>query len=235
MPKPSLEAPAQVAPVEVHVAAAANLRGVLDDIARGFLAKTGIHVVSTIGPTAQLAQQIENGAPIDVFLSADTQHVDDLIARHAVDASSRAVYARGRLVVWAPTRPDIATLRDLAHPDVHQVGCAKPELAPYGAAAVEALKKAGLWQQVEPKLVYGQSISAAKQYADSGNTAAAFTALSLVINSGGHYVLIDENLHAPLDQALCIVKSNPAAVKFREFLLGPEGTAILAKSGYSRP
>jgi len=222
-------------PREIHVAAAANLRDALDEIARTFESKTGIHVVSTVGATAQLAQQIDNGAPVDVFLAADTQHVDQLVAKGVAEPQSRAIYARGRLVLWAPQRSDITGLRDLASPGVKQVGCARPELAPYGAAAVQALKHEGLWQAVEPKLVYSQSISAAKQFADSGNVAAAFTALSLVTNLPGHYVLIDESLYDPLDQALCIVKQGAqqdSAGKFRDFILGNEGRAILARYGY---
>lgn len=220
---------------EVRVAAAANLRTALDEIAQGFESGTGIHVVSTIGATAQLAQQIENGAPVDVFLAADTQHVDQLIAKGAADPQTRAIYGRGRLVLWAPQRSDINGLRDLASPHVNQVGCARPELAPYGAAAIQALKREGVWQAVEPKLVYGQSISAAKQFADSGNVAAAFTAFSLIINQPGHYVLIDEKLYDPLDQALCIVKQSArqeSAGKFRDFMLGSEGRAVLGRYGY---
>ena len=226
----------QEAPREVHVAAAANLRNVLDEIARAFQSKTGVHVVPTVGATAQLAQQIENGAPVDVFLAADTQHIDQLISKGLADRQSRAIYARGRLVLWAPTRPDIASLRDLADPKVKQIGCARPELAPYGAAAIQALKKEGIWKQVEPKLVYGQSISASKQFADSGNVAAAFTALSLVYNLPGHYVLIDDSLHDPLDQALCIVRQTTQpdlARQFRDFILSPEGRALLTRYGYS--
>src|SRR5271165_6350790 len=86
-------------PREVHVAAAANLQTALTEIARGFESRTGIHVVPTIGATAQLAQQVENGAPVDVFLSADTQHVDQLIAKGVADPGSRAIYARGQLVL----------------------------------------------------------------------------------------------------------------------------------------
>jgi molybdate transport system substrate-binding protein len=220
---------------ELHVAAAANLREALDELARNFESTTGIHVVSTVGATAQLAQQVENGAPVDVFLAADTQHVDQLISKGFADPQSRAIYARGRLVLWAPQRSDITSLRDLASPLVNRVGCARPELAPYGAAAIQALKHEGLWKAVEPKLVYGQSISVARQFADSGNVAAAFTALSLVVNQPGHYVLIDESLHDPLDQALCIVKQSPqqdAAREFRNFVLGDKGRAILARYGY---
>jgi molybdate transport system substrate-binding protein len=223
---------------EVHVAAAANLREALEEIDRAFQAANGNAIVPSFGPTAQLTQQIENGAPIDVFLSADTQHVDELIARNLADKATRAVYARGRLVLWAPSRPDITTLRDLSKADVKQVGCARPELAPYGAAAVQALKKEGLWSVVEPKLVYAQSISASKQFADSGNAAAAFTALSLVSNLHGHSVPIPEEMHDPIDQALCIVKQArqpSAAARFRAFVLSAEGRAILTRYGYAQP
>lgn len=223
---------------EVHVAAAANLRLALDEIANAFQSSTGIHLVATVGATAQLMQQIENGAPVDILLSADTAHVDQLIAKGVAYPASRAVYACGSLVLWAPQRPDITGLRDLASPQVRRVGCAKPELAPYGAAAVQALKKAGLWKAVEPKLVYGQSISVAKQFADSGNVAAAFTALALLHGVAGHYVKVDQHLYDPIEQALCIIKNNTepdAARKFSAFLLGEAGQAILAKYGYTKP
>ena len=223
---------------EVHVAAAANLRMVLDDLAKQAQATRGLHIVPTIAATAQLTQQIENGAPIDLFLSADTVHVDSLISKGLADSGSRAVYARGRLVLWAPARADITSLHDLASPKVRQIGCAKPELAPYGAAAIQALKKDGIWPQVESKIVYGQSISVAKQFADSGNVAASFTALSLVIDTRGHYLPVDESLHDPIDQALCIIKKSAqpdAARDLRTFILSADGRAILARYGYGTP
>jgi molybdate transport system substrate-binding protein len=229
----SCSTPHQAAPV--HVGAAANLHGVLDDIGRAFVARTGTQYVAIWGSTAQLAQQIENGAPIDVFLAADTLHVSELISRGFADPSTQANYARGQLVLWAPSRPDIRNLGDLANASVRQVGCARPELAPYGAAAVQSLKKLGLWPVVEPKLVYAQSISASKQFADSGNVAAAFTAKSLLHNLPGHFIDIDENLHDPIDQALCVVKSTtqPAAARqFRDFMLSDEARAILKRYGY---
>jgi molybdate transport system substrate-binding protein len=217
----------------VHVAAAANVREALVELSRVFKTESGISVVPTVGATAQLTQQIENGAPIDVFLSADTQHVDRLIEEGSADGGSRAIYARGVLVLWAPSRPDIGGIRDLAEPGVKRVGCARPELAPYGAAAVESLKKAGVWAAVEPKLVYGQSISTSKEFADSGNVAAAFTALSLVKNLKGHYTVVGEDLHAPIDQALCVMKGSAAGGRFREFVLSAEGRGILERYGYA--
>ena len=227
---------AENAPAEMHVAAAANLSGILGEIAKSFQSKTGIRVVPTMGPTAQLTQQIENGAPIDVFMAADKQHVDELVSKGFAEAESESIYARGRLVLWAPLHPEITSLRDLAGAKVSQVGCARPELAPYGEAAVEALQRQGLWKEVEPKLVYAQSISAAKQFADSGNTAAAFTALSLVYPTTQHYILVNESLHHPIDQALCIVSHTSqagAARQFRDFVLSEEGRAIFARYGYS--
>jgi len=213
-------------PNELHVAAAANLRGVFEDLVRAY----GGKVTPTFGATAQLAQQIENGAPIDLFLAADTQHVDQLLAKGI--GSNRAVYARGQLVIWAPARPDIGNLQDLASNRVRQVGIARPELAPYGAAAVAALKKENLWATVEPKLVYAQSISAAKQFADSGNVDAAFTALSLVVRADDHYVILDQSFYPPIEQALCLVGDKAAARKFRDFVLSDEGRAILRRWGY---
>jgi molybdate transport system substrate-binding protein len=223
---------------ELHVAAAANLTKALDELGREFQEESGIVVVPTYGATAQLEQQIENGAPVDVFLAADTTHVDQLIAKGVADVGSRAVYARGRLAIWAPQRADISSLQDLASPAVKTIGCAKPELAPYGAAAVRALQRAELWDTVEPKLVYAQSISAAKQFADSGNAAASFTALSLVILSGGHRVDVDQKLYDPINQAMCVVKATThpgESQRFRDFLLGTAAVEILTKYGYAKP
>jgi molybdate transport system substrate-binding protein len=220
---------------EIHVAAAANLRNAFADLSRAYGSKSNVIITPSFGPTAQLAQQIENGAPVDLFLSADTQHVDQLIAKGVASADSRAVYARGRLVLWAPSRPDIRSLTDLAATNVHQVGIARPELAPYGAAAVQALKHENLWTAVEPKLVYAQSISASRQFADSGNTDAAFTAFSLIVNTPVHYVEVDENLHDPLDQALCLTSTgsrNAAARDFRTFLLSTDAKPVFKRYGY---
>src|SRR6185312_1066999 len=125
---------------ELHVAAAANLSNVLPELSAAFEKKTGIHIVPSMGATAQLTQQIENGAPFDVFLSADVKHVDQLAAKQLITPGTRAIYARGELVVWAPRAPAVRNLTDLAKPDVHSIAIAKPELAPYGAAAIATLK-----------------------------------------------------------------------------------------------
>src|ERR1017187_6477808 len=116
---------------ELHVAAAANLSTVLPDLSTAFERQTKVHIVPSLGATAQLTQQIENGAPFDVFLSADVEHIDQLIKTGFVISNTRAIYARGQLLVWAPRRPDLHTLDDLTKSDVRAIAVAKPELAPY--------------------------------------------------------------------------------------------------------
>jgi len=223
---------------ELHVAAAANLSNVLPVIATAFEAKSGVKVVPSYGATAQLEQQIENGAPYDVFLSADTEHAAQLIKVGYALADSRFVYARGQLVVWAPQQPAIHSLRDLAAPGVRHIALATPALAPYGSAAVDALKSAGLWEQVQPKVVYAPSIAVSKQYADTGNVEAAFTAYALTVNLNGHQFKVDEKLHKPIEQAAVIVKDSREmniARRFMKFLAGPEAHAIFTRFGYLQP
>ena len=219
------------------IAAAANLTDVLAEIGRAFRAKTGITVVYSFGATAQLAQQIENGAPFDLFASADTEHIDSLAAKQQLLAGSRAVYAIGQLAVWAP-KGGIASLQDLASEHVRYIGVAQPDLAPYGQASVEALKASGLWEAVQSKIVYANSISQVKQLAASGNADAAFTAYSLLLKDQGTVLKIDPSLHRPIEQALGIPSSTSRAddaLRFRSFLLGPEGREILARYGYLLP
>jgi len=222
------------------IAAAANLTDVLGEIGRAFESKTGIRVIFSFGSTAQLATQIDNGAPFDLFAAADTKHIDALVASRKLTSDSRAVYALGQLALWIPEGEQLGVreLKDLAGKQIRFVAIAQPELAPYGQAAVDVLKGAGLWDHVQPKLVYGTSISMAKQYAASGSANAAFTAYSLVLHEKGTVLKIDSHLYKPIQQALGVVAASPhieGARQFRSFLLGPEGRTILANSGYLLP
>jgi molybdate transport system substrate-binding protein len=222
------------------VAAAANLTDVFAEVGRAFKSKTGIDVVFSYGPTAELAQQIENGAPFDLFASADTEHVDSLIKSGKLTGDSRAAYAVGQLALWIPKgeQSGIRELKDLATKQVRFVSVAQPELAPYGQATIEALKSSHVWEAVQPKVVYANSISQAKQMAASGNADAAFTAYSLVLHDGGTVLKIDPHLYHPIEQAIAIVARSArieGAKQFRAFLLGPEGRTILEKSGYLLP
>jgi len=222
------------------VAAAANLTDVLGEVGRAFKAKTGVEIVFSYGSTAQLATQIENGAPFDLFAAADTEHVDSLVTKRKLTGGSRAVYALGQLALWMPEgeQSGVHELKDLGGKQVKFIAVAQPELAPYGQATVDVLKGAGLWETVQPKLVYGTSISMAKQFAASGSANAAFTAYSLVLHEKGTILKIDAHLHKPIEQAMGIVAASihlDEATQFRSFLLGAEGRAMLADGGYLLP
>ena len=225
---------------KLTVAAAANLTDVFGEIGSAFKAKTGVEVGFSYGSTAQLAQQIDNGAPFDVFAAADTEHVDSLVSTRKLTGDSRTVYAIGQLALWIPSgeKDGIRNLKDLAAPKFRFIAVAQPELAPYGHAAVEALKNAHLWETLQSKIVYGNSINMAKQLAATGNADAAFTAYSLVMHDRGTVLKVDPGLYPPIKQALAIVVASSRideAKQFRLFLLGSEGRMILAKFGYLLP
>ena len=219
----------------LHVAAASNLSHIFPTLARVCHGATGLTLVPTFGNTAQLAQQIENGGPFDLFLAADTSHVLNLEIVHKMLSNSVHNYAQGRLVLYAPRRLDIRKLEDLTLASVRKIGIAKPELAPYGKASVEALSRLHLWAAVEPKVVYGQNIGAVLQFVDSSNVDAAFTALALVNESPGNKVLVNPSLHEPLNQALGIpagTQHAEQAHRAAEWFLSAEAQQIFSKSGY---
>ena len=229
--------PPALPPTKLTVAAAANLTNLFGEVAQRFTQKTGVEVVFSFANTSVLAQQIDNGAPFDVFAAADPEHVDALVKSGKITSGSRAIYARGQLALWVP-KGEVQELKDLSDPKIRFIAIAQPALAPYGQAAVEAIKAAGLWDKLQTKFVYANSISEARQLANSGNADAAFTAYSLVLHDSGTVLKVDPRLYQPIEQALGIVTSSPRmreAEQFDSFLLGPEGQAILANSGYLVP
>ena len=222
---------------EILVAAAANLNGVAQELALQFQKQSGIKVIFSFSSTGNLARQIENSAPFDVFLAADTTHLIDLERKTFIVPGTRAVYARGRLVLWSNSA-GISSLNDLTRKWVRYIALAQPDSAPYGAAALETLHRLNLWDQLRPKLVYAENINMARQYAITGNAEAAFTAYSLVIQAGGHVLMVDERLHQPIEQALGIVKGckNPdGARRFTQFVLSPASAGIWEQYGYLAP
>jgi len=228
---------AQAANREITVAAAANLTEVAQALGSEFEAQVKIHPVFSIGSTAQLTTQIENSAPFDVFLAADAEHPDKLDHEGMLAPGSNAVYAVGVLALWIPpgSKAQVSKLDDLKSADVRVIALANPKLAPYGAASVEALKHAGIWDAVQPKIVYAENISMAKQYGTSKNADAVFTAYSLVLKEDGKVIQVDETLHAPIVQKLGIVARSQHigdAQSFTRFVLGKRGQAILARYGY---
>ncbi|HJQ70869.1 MAG TPA: molybdate ABC transporter substrate-binding protein [Blastocatellia bacterium] len=225
---------------EIIVAAAANLTDAFEEIGRQFTAETGVRVTYSFGATADLARQIENGGPFDVYAAADVAHVDELVRKGFVMADTRAVYARGRLVLWTPpgSSVGISRVEELKRADVKLIAIAKPEVAPYGRAAVESLNALGLWPEVEPRVVYAQNVAQAKQFAASGNADVAFLPRALMKQGEWRYIEIDERLHQPIDQAMGVVTasvSQDRARRFVEFVLSAEGQATLERFGYVRP
>jgi molybdate transport system substrate-binding protein len=228
------------ASTELVVAAASNLTEAFAEIGPAFTHETGVRVVFSFGATADLSKQIENGAPFDVFAAADTVHPDRLEREGLLAPGTRALYARGRLVLWLPPGSSLKAERieDLTTAAFERIAVAKPDVAPYGQATVECLRTLGIWTQLEPKVVYAQNVSQAKQYAGTGNAEVAFIPLALVKPGEGSYIEVDEKLHQPIDQALGIIKDSPkqeAARRFVNFLLSSKGQELLTRSGYRKP
>jgi molybdate transport system substrate-binding protein len=224
---------------ELIVAAAANLTNVSAEIGQRFTGKTGIRVIFTFGATADLAKQIENGAPFDVFVSADTVNVERLQKQGLLASDTPQIYARGRLVVWTPAGSQLRpqSIQDLAKPEFERIAIAKPDLAPYGAAAVLSLRNAGLWEQIMPKVVYGQNVAQVKQFASTGNAEAGFIPMALVKRDEGSFLEVDPNLHQPIEQAAGVVKNSSKhrlGQQFVEFLFSGECQQILETAGYLR-
>jgi molybdate transport system substrate-binding protein len=223
---------------EITVAAAANLTQVAQALGAEFEAQTKIHPVFSIGSTAQLATQIENSAPFDVFLAADAEHVDKLDHEGLLAPGSNSIYAVGVLALWIPpsSQARVNTLQDLKANDVRAIAVANPKLAPYGAAAVETLQRAGIWDRVKDRIVYAENISMAKQYGASKNADAVFTAYSLVLKESGRVIQIDERLHQPIVQKMGVMARSQQldfAQAFTRFVLKGDGRAVLARYGYT--
>jgi molybdate transport system substrate-binding protein len=226
------------APDAVHVAGASDLVLVMQEIVPRFERATGKKVTFLPGSSGKLAAQIREGAPVDVFFSANVAFVDDVIAAGACDGATKRRYARGRIAMWtragAPVGPP-AELSGLTDPAFKKIALANPEHAPYGLAAREALQQLGVWEAVEPRVVYGSNIKEAMQFVDSGNAEIGVIALSLAIRSPGTYTVVPEALHAPIDQAAVVCrhgKAQAAGRAFAEFVATPEIRALMASYGF---
>jgi len=222
---------------EITVAAAANLAEVAQALGSEFEAQTKIHPVFSIGSTAQLTTQIENSAPFDVFLAADAEHVDKLDREGLLAPGSDAVYAVGVLALWIPasSKARVSKVEDLTAKDVRVIAIANPKLAPYGAAAVETLQHAGVWDQVKDRIVYAENISMAKEYGTSKNADAVFTAYSLVLKESGNVMQVDGARHQPIVQKLGVVarsQHRDSAQSFTRFVVSGPGRNVLARYGY---
>jgi molybdate transport system substrate-binding protein len=222
------------------VSAAADLALAFQELGALFEQETGTKVIFNFGSTGQLAQQIEQGAPVDLFAAANVAFVEELEKQGLILPGTKALYARGRITLW--TRTDspfrIERLEDLIRPEVKRIAIANPQHAPYGIAAREAMQSVGIWETVQPKLVLGENVRQTLIYAETGNVEVAVVALSLSVQGEGRWMLVPQELHKPIDQALAVIKGTryeKEARQFAMFINGPTGRPIMRKYGFTLP
>jgi molybdate transport system substrate-binding protein len=226
-------------PSSLRIAAASDLQSALPRLGERFQAKTGIVVSPTFGASGLLSQQIKQGAPYDVFLSANEAFVRDLAAAGAIRPESVHAYARGSLVlaVYRGLGDRVGSLADLAKPEVKKVALANPETAPYGKAGKQALERARLWDRLQPKIVVAESVRQALLYAEKGDAEAALVGRAIAGIPEVRTVEVDEALYDPIVQALGVVADSPRrgdAEAFAKFVVSDEGQAILNDFGFRR-
>jgi molybdate transport system substrate-binding protein len=232
-------------PQEIRVAAAADLKFALDELKTQYEKQTGIKMDVSYGSSGNFFAQMQNGAPFDVFLSADIEYPRKLEAAGLAEPGTLYEYALGRIVIWMPadSRTDLEKVgwKALLDASIQKIAIGNPEHAPYGRAAVAALRSAGIYEQVRAKLVYGENIAQAAQFVASGNAQAGILALSLAISPpmrAGKRWEIPANMHPPIEQAAVVLKSakdKDGARAFLAFLKSAEARKILESYGLSIP
>jgi molybdate transport system substrate-binding protein len=224
---------------QVVIAAASDLRFAFTDLGAQFEATTGIAATFTFGSSGQLKEQIINGAPFDLFASANEQFALDVVNAGKGWPETVEPYALGRIVVMA--RSGIvapATITGLTSDEFARIAIANPTHAPYGIAAREALQAVGIYDEVKSRLVFGENVSDTLRLIESGNVDAAIVALSLVITGDVPYELLPDNLHAPLKQSVVVTKTGDNeknARKFIEFLSSENGRRVMESYGFTLP
>lgn len=226
----------------LRVAAAADLAIAFKDVGLEFEKTSGKRVEFSFGSTGLMAKQLEEGAPFDVFAAANVSFADDVVKAGACLGDTKQLYAKGRIVIWSKDEASLPkSLDDLAQPRYAKIAIANPDHAPYGKAAQQALTKKGVWDAAKPRAVYGENVQQTLMFAQTGNADVAIVALSLAVTSGGHWVMIDPELHEPLDQAMVVCKGGTKGAKanearsFVEFVSSPAGRAIMRKYGFLLP
>jgi molybdate transport system substrate-binding protein len=221
---------------QVQVAVAANFTAPAKDIAAAFKDKTGNEVALSFGASGQFYAQIQQGAPFQVFLSADADRPKAAVDAGLAVADSRFTYAIGKLVLWSKTLDVTKGDEALKANAFAKLSIANPKSAPYGAAAVEAMTKLGVYDAIQPKIVQGNSIAQAFEFVDTGNAELGFVALSQLANvTTGSRWLVPKTLYAPIRQDAVLLKTgadDETSKAFLAFLKGPEARAIIEKYGY---
>ncbi|MDP1524610.1 MAG: molybdate ABC transporter substrate-binding protein [Rhodocyclaceae bacterium] len=228
---------------KVTVAAAADLKFALEEVVATFNRTHPGKTVETIyGSSGKFYTQIRQGAPFDMYFSADIAY-PRLLEKDGFAASPTERYAIGRIVLWSQTRDaSKMTLADLAAPSIRKIAIANPKHAPYGKRAEEALRVAGVWDTVQDRLVLGENIAQTAQFVQTGNADIGIIALALALNKElavkGGYALIDDKLHESLDQGFIITKraaANKLAKQFAAYMGSPEARRIMVNYGFALP
>ncbi len=228
---------------KITVAAAADLKFALDEIVTTFKKSNPGDTVDVIyGSSGKFHTQIQQGAPYDLYFSADTGFPRELAA-NGFAASEVKAYAIGRIVLWsASLNAKKMTLASLADPKITRIAIANPKHAPYGKRAEEALRASGLWDKVEPKLVYGENIAHTAQFVQTGNAQVGIIALSLALSpelaKQGGYWLIPDRLHEPLEQGYIVTRqgaNSRLAKRFAEYMGSKPARQIMGRYGFALP
>jgi molybdate transport system substrate-binding protein len=236
----------QAADREINVAAAADLSVVLQEVAANYEKQSGVKVKLSFGASGALTQQIQNGAPFDVFLSADMDYPRQLISAGLAESDSLYRYAVGRLVLWVPKDSPLDVdgrgIDVLLDPSVRKIAIANPQHAPYGKAAIATLEHYGLNEKLRYKLVIGENIAQAAQFVESGNAQAGFVALAHAsapsMQGKGKYWIVPGDAYPPLDQGVVMISSSPhkpEAKAFLEYLRSADFAASFKRFGFSVP
>lgn len=237
LPSPSRTA-AESQPLTVF--AAADLAFAFKQIVPLFERATGAKVTLSFGSTGQFAQQIAAGAPADVFFAANQSFIDDLATTGKVLPETRTLYAQGRIVLASrrPAQAKLTDLRQLVDPGVRRVAIANPQHAPYGKAAEQALRAAGVWEGLKSKLVYGENIRHTLQFIQTGAVDAGVVALSVADVPDVTWVVIDTSLHEPLNQSAAVIRTSrrpQLAMHFIQFVVSPAARPIMKRYGFLLP
>jgi len=231
---------------ELVVAAAADLSVALQEIADGYQKQSGVQLKLSFGASGALTQQIQNGAPFDLFFSADMDYPRQLIAAGAADQASLYQYAVGKLVLWVPADSpldlDLKGINALLDPSVKKIAVANPQHAPYGRAAVAALKHAGVYDRVADRLVLGENVAQAAQFVESGNAQAGFVALAHAVapamRGKGKYWEVPADFYPPLVQGVVVLSHSQhkkEAADFLEYIKTKDAAELLRRYGFTLP
>ena len=227
-------------PPKLQIAAASDLETVMPILAARFKLDRGVKIVTTFGASGQLAEQIKQGAPFDLFLSANMGFVEQLVDKGHVIKDSARPYARGSLclAVNKLSAVQVNDLKDLTKPEVHKIAIANDETAPYGIAARQTLERSNLWSELQPKIVKAGSVAQALQMVQTGNVEVAFVSRSIADIREAVVVEIPRDLYEPIVQGIGIVSRSGEkhnAELFADFLTSEEGQGILFQLGFRGP